>query len=82
MKRSIVSSLIDRARKLCSTEFKDEETDNVWLVLKANKYPKHFVNNVIENMKTPTDQNLNLKTARYIAVPNVRGTSEFPRNII
>ena len=75
-KRSVVGSLINRARKLCSAEFKDEETENVRLALKENNFPKRFVNNVIENMKTPTDENLSLEKPRYIAAPYIRGTSE------
>ena len=75
-KRSVVGSLINRARKLCSTEFQDEETENVRQALKENNYPKRFVNNVIENIKTPIDENVNLEKPRYISAPYIRGTSE------
>ena len=56
--------------------YKDEETENIRHVLKENNFPKRFVNNVIENIKTSTDENLNLRKLRYIAAPYIHGTSE------
>ena len=61
---------------LCSTEFNYEVTEYVKHAFKENNFPKRFVNNIIENIKTPTDESLNLEKSRYIAAPYIRWTSE------
>ena len=72
--RSIVSTLLRRAKSLPSTHLgKREETKRVKAVLQDNNYPSSFINSCERSLsKLPTD----LPSDGFVVLPSVQGISE------
>ena len=84
-KYSIISTLLHRARNICSNkEFLEEEQANIQKALSACKYPHWVINRMKLKVDAPkTRQNRNSKTTcrSHITVPYNEGLGETIKNI-
>ena len=84
-KYSIISTLLHRARNICSNkELLEEEQANIQKALSACKYPYWAINRMKLKVDAPkTRQNRNNKTTcrSHITVPYDEGLSEIIKNI-
>jgi len=76
-KRGLVRSLFNRALRICSAEFLDQELNTVRRLLKANAYPEHF----IDRYKVTSISNVSVATAEkkaiFISLPFYGDKSSF-----
>ena len=73
-KASVIRSLQDRATKLCSAEYLQEENDNIERALKLNGYSKKFIWKQRTNRRViRTEQEIQLK---FISTPYIKEVSE------
>ena len=83
-KKSVITSLFDRAKNIISNPFNQEKEENyLTAVLQANGYPKKFINNTIRASQLPRQaaNSDNTENQEHIApvrinLPYVKGTSE------
>ena len=83
-KKSIITSLFDRAKNIISNPSDQEKEENhLTAVLQANGYPKQFIKNTIRASQLPRqlENNDNTENQKQIApvrinLPYVKGTSE------
>ena len=73
-KASVVRSLQDRATKLCSAEYLQEENDNIERALQLNGYSKNFIQKQRTNARViRTEQEIQPK---FVSAPYIKGVSE------
>ena len=87
-RRSVVSSLVSRAFKLCSDDYLNDELDKIQDDLILNGYPKYVIKREIKKQRDKVTQsnmigNVDigsnvavLPRFKYISTPYIRGTSE------
>ena len=80
-KRSTVRSLVNRAFKICSEEYLEDELQAIKKQLRANGYPVKLISKEInqcrQQITNSQDNQQNLANQKtYISTPYIRGTSE------
>ena len=87
-KRSTVKSLLDRAFKICSPEYLQNEISLIKKQLIDNNYPKKFIQKEINKCYIQSTnnnhqvQNPDINNKKYIATPYVSGTNERIQRIL
>ena len=83
-KRSVVSTLLRRAKELCSdARFQLEEEKCVRLALKKNGYPKRFIDHSTPAMITSNvDVKKEEKPTATVTIPYVQGIAESIRRLL
>lgn len=68
-KRNLVRNLFDRARRICSDDYFDLESDFLYETLKSNGYPSHFIDHY--SRKPPQKETVfgPEKKSAYLSIP-------------